>query len=259
MHSPTPLALYCSRTARDRRLTRRFLSLQDVIASTHSPLVQKIGISCLAPVLQSHTAIKDAYTDALKALNERDFSAVMASPKEQRYQALGNSLAHMPILSPLHSLPPILVAETLAQKIADSGLENLEPEHVYILEQILDAPFDPTEETRWLAVLKDLELHVYVALADDEICGNIVPVLHRWITYLEDRAFQTLPTLGKSIKLIFSADQQSTPLECQKAALELLTLLKNSGEKFAVEVNQLLAPMKQELRETILAPLLKDV
>mmetsp|Transcript_63195 Transcript_63195/g.131448 ORF Transcript_63195/g.131448 Transcript_63195/m.131448 type:complete len:761 (-) Transcript_63195:203-2485(-) len=244
----------------DEQCNRVCSLVQDVIANTHSPLVHKIGVSCLAPVLQSHATIKDAYTEALKALSERDFSAVMASPKEQRYQALGTSLAHMPILSPLNSLPPILVAETLSQKISDSGLENLEPEHVFILDSILLDPFDATEETRWLDVLKHLELHVYVALADDEICGSIVPVLHRWITHLEERAFQTFPTLGKSIKLIFSAEAaQTTPLECQKAALELLTLLKNSGEKFEREVNQLLLPMRAELASTILAPILKDL
>lgn len=37
-------------------------------------------------------------------------------------------------------------------------------------------------QEQWYVVLKDLELHVYVALADDELCSSIVSVLHRWIT-----------------------------------------------------------------------------
>ena len=30
---------------------------------------------------------------------------------------------------------------------------------------------------KWLGVLKALELHLYVALADDELCNNIVRAL----------------------------------------------------------------------------------
>lgn len=86
-----------------------------------------------------------------------------------------------------------------------AGLENLEPEHVEILLRILHAatledaegddqvgapyqlaaqgsagapvpePF-AREADRWLAVLRKIELHVYVALADDELCDNIVIV-----------------------------------------------------------------------------------
>jgi len=37
---------------------------------------------------------------------------------------------------------------------------------------------------RWLAVLKMIELHVYVALADDELCDNIVIVSDCFFMYI---------------------------------------------------------------------------
>jgi len=155
-----------------------------------------------------------------------------------------------------------------------TGLDNLEPEHVEILLRILHAatlegedaqegPYQlaanssaPVAEAftqnseRWLAVLKKIELHVYVALADDELCDNIVivslrracmqagtalarrrrmpapellrpsasprvlpQVLTKWIRALGDRALLTFATLNKSLKLIFAADP--SPDACQ--------------------------------------------
>lgn len=161
-----------------------------------------------------------------------------------------------------------------------AGLENLEPEHVEILLRILHAatvegdegdevqeaaPYQlaansnaPLAESftqnadRWLAVLRKIELHVYVALADDELCDNIVivsrgcrawqsclasllvchgeldltcerrrvQVLTKWIRALGDRAFLTFGTLNKSLKLIFASEP--SPEACQNAAVSLL-------------------------------------
>ena len=86
----------------------------------------------------------------------------------------------------------------------DGGLENLEPEHVDILlrvvrdatgagrgaaglgdggdiaaaydEDAARAPVFDSEEVagKWLAVFKKIELHLYVALADDELCDRCV-------------------------------------------------------------------------------------
>jgi len=192
------------------------------------------------------------------ALNERDFSQVMAAPKDQRHNLVGDTFAHMPILSPLLSLPPILVAETLAQKIKDSELENLEPEHVYILESILESPFEQGDEERWLSVLTELELHVYVALADDEICKNIVDVLYKWITNLDDQAFSTFETFKKSLKLIYNPQQQ-TPPDCQDAALVLLNRLRESGDKFRVAVDEMLFSLKSEMQGTMLETLINNI
>jgi hypothetical protein len=108
----------------------------DVLRMSQSPLVRKIGVSCLAPCLTQHgDALMESYMRALQSLSERDFSAVMAT--DHHHQILGNSLSHMQIVSPIHSLPSLLVAETLAAKIDESGLENLENEHVHILLEVL--------------------------------------------------------------------------------------------------------------------------
>lgn len=108
----------------------------DVLHMSQSPLVRKIGVSCLAPCLTQHgDALMESYMRALQSLSERDFSAVMAT--DHHHQILGNSLSHMQIVSPIHSLPSLLVAETLAAKIDESGLENLENEHVHILLEVL--------------------------------------------------------------------------------------------------------------------------
>ena len=167
-----------------------------------------------------------------------------------------------------------------------AGLENLEPEHVEILLRVLHAaavegdegdedagvreaaPYQlyqlaansnaPLPESftqnadRWLKVLRKIELHVYVALADDELCDNIVivscrrrawrsclasllachgeldltrerrrvQVLTKWIRALGDRAFLTFGTLNKSLKLIFASEP--SPEACQNAAVSLL-------------------------------------
>ena len=89
-------------------------------------------------------------------------------------------VAHNAHAPPLHTLT----------RAATRVLQNLEPEHVEILLSVLQRAtlgedggrgarpdgFGADTE-RWLEVLKAIELHVYVALADDELCNNIVSLL----------------------------------------------------------------------------------
>jgi len=139
----------------------------------------------------------------------------------------------------------------------DGGLENLEPEHVDILLRVVrdatagrrgaagpgdggiaaaydeDAARAPAFDRRevaekWLEVFKKIELHLYVALADDELCDRIVVVLNQWIRALGDKAFDTFPTLTKSLKLIFG--HPPSPQACQVAAIRLVMSLTSHSE-----------------------------
>ncbi|KAJ1482496.1 hypothetical protein T484DRAFT_1952072 [Baffinella frigidus] len=231
---------------------------RDVLRASQSPLVRKIGVSCLAPCLKRHGgALMEDYVAALQALNERDFSAVMAT--DHHHQILGNSLSHMPIISPIHALPPLLVAETLARKIEESQLENLENEHVHVLLEVLAVPFDAQDEATcagWLAVFKKLELHVYVALADQELADNIVAVLHRWITYFPPKSAEshdvlaTFSTLAKSLKLVFNPENNPNdpaPDVCKRAAFGLVRHLRNSGDVYTAAVEKALAELSDPI------------
>jgi len=239
----------------------------EIVSTTYSPLVRKMAVSCLAPVLSKYTSLESIYHEALEQLSEKDFSTVMAAPDpssmelgDPQQQVLGNSLAHMPITSPLHYLDPLLIAQSLSDKIRKSHLENLEPEHVHILMGILENPFESDQSESWLEVLKDLELHVYVALADDELCMSIVSVLHSWITYIGEEACKTFETLTKALKLVFAPDGgQPTPLQCQEAARDLVTAFRNHGDPFESEVNKVVAGLKNEQQNEILQHLLDGI
>uniref|UniRef100_A0A7S0W760 Spermatogenesis-associated protein 4 n=1 Tax=Hemiselmis tepida TaxID=464990 RepID=A0A7S0W760_9CRYP len=236
----------------------------EIVENTYSPLVRKMAVSCLAPVLSKYTSLEAIYHKALDQLSEKDFSTVMAAPDpsamelgDPQQQVLGNSLAHMPITSPLNFLDPLLVVQSLSDKIRQSNLENLEPEHVHILLGVLEMQFEPEQADQWYEVLKDLELHVYVALADDELCTTIVSVLHRWITYIGQNAISTFETLGKALKLVFSPDGgQATPIQCQVAAKDLVLALRSSGEPFAGEVDKVVATLNNEQQNEVLQELL---
>lgn len=139
----------------DEQCSRVCGLVQEVVSTTYSPLVRKMAVSCLAPVLSKYSSLEAVYHEALEHLSEKDFSTVMAAPDpsvmdigDPQHQVLGNSLAHMPIMSPMMYLPPLLVAQSLSDKIRKSMLENLEPEHVHILLGVLEAPFLADEVVR---------------------------------------------------------------------------------------------------------------
>ena len=52
----------------------------EIVSTTYSPLVRKMAVSCLAPVLSKYTSLESIYHEALEQLSEKDFSTVMAAP-----------------------------------------------------------------------------------------------------------------------------------------------------------------------------------
>uniref|UniRef100_A0A7S0E7K1 Spermatogenesis-associated protein 4 n=1 Tax=Hanusia phi TaxID=3032 RepID=A0A7S0E7K1_9CRYP len=238
---------------------RVYTLTEAILTSCRSPLVKKIAVSSLAPVLEDHPSLKDMYRDVLLSLNERDFSAVMSAPKDQQQYMLGSSLQYMQAASPLTLLPPLMVAQTLAIKIKESELENLEPEHVYTLLSVLEAPFQEEEIDVWSKILEDLELHVYVALADEELCADIVSVIHKWVSSLGSKASKTFTTLGKSLKLIFTPEgDSSSPAACQDAAMNLLGLLRQE-ESVKQDVEAVLKSIKADFQGTNLESYLNQM
>jgi hypothetical protein len=115
---------------------------------------------------------------------------------------------------------------------------------------------DPQACAGWLRVFKALELHVYVALADQELCDNIVAVLHRWITSFppetreSEEVLRTFNTLGKSLKLVFNPENdpnEPAPKVCKNAAFELVRSLRASGPVFDEALNAALAELNDPI------------
>jgi len=91
---------------------------------------------------------------------------------------------------------------------------------------------------------------VYVALADEELCTDIVTVIQKWVTSLGPRASKTFTTLGKSLKLIFTPEgESSSPAACQDAAMNLLGLLRQE-ESVKQELDTVLKSIKSDFQGT---------
>lgn len=69
---------------------------------------------------------------------------------------------------------------------------------------------------------------------------------------------QTFETLGKALKLVFAPDGGLvTPLQCQMAAKDLVEAFRKQDAPFPSEVNKVIASLKNEQGNQILAELLE--
>jgi len=101
-----------------------------ILANLRSPLAKKVAVSALAPLLAvcgDQYDLEAHYMKTLRGLSERDFSVLLALPAGEEHQIMSNTHVMLPLVSPIDALPPIEVAELLAEKITGRPADAADP------------------------------------------------------------------------------------------------------------------------------------
>lgn len=200
-----------------------------ILGRSHSPLVRKIGCSCLAGVLLTHSHLDEIYKQTLMSLLEVDYSELLAYGTPLKAPSGIPGVQEPMLPSPVKALPPLLIAHGLVAKVKEAHLENLQMKHLIILQAILEDSPSMEDTKAWLDILESLRNFVYASLTDESVIDVACQVVMMFLKNIGAPAFETFPTLLASLKVLYPHGNEA----CRSRVLRLLFDIYKEGEPWS--------------------------
>lgn len=96
---------------------------------------------------------------------------------EEIYFSLGNNSFNYVVKSNPRLFDKITLAATLADMISNQGLENLDLQHVEILQFCLNQAIDSLNTDSWFKIFCKIKDYLYVAICDQDLYTQALDIL----------------------------------------------------------------------------------
>eukprot|EP00163_Fabomonas_tropica_P023458 TRINITY_DN40787_c0_g1_i1.p1 TRINITY_DN40787_c0_g1~~TRINITY_DN40787_c0_g1_i1.p1 ORF type:complete len:808 (-),score=180.18 TRINITY_DN40787_c0_g1_i1:98-2521(-) len=223
--------------------------LETVFAEAGSSEVRRIALSYAAKTTQQHPALASSYVSLLLSLDEDDRQNLLGPACDVHGVSMGG---HMVGSYQINRLPDswnaAAIAHATVQLVRREGLGNMEAKHFTIL-SAATADLTPQNSQGWKQILLDAKEYLYVALCDADVVEQSVYVLTKLYLALFEQAFETLPTLISSLRMLFP----DGPAPAQKTVNNFLITIFNSGEPWSSAMAKLVMALPDAVKQSKLS------
>lgn len=96
---------------------------------------------------------------------------------EEIYFSLGNNSFNYVVKSNPKLFDKITLAASLADLILNSQLENLDLQHIEIIQFCLNQPIDSLNTDTWFKIFVKIKEYLYVAICDQDLYAQALDIL----------------------------------------------------------------------------------
>lgn len=206
--------------------------------------IQKVGVMALAKCFAWHSELLGMGLQVMLRLAAHDVQALMGLSS-------GVDMASStPELRPIVSdADVLLLARALRDFVLESNLENLEVNHLLILEGCVNHQCNTSELTQeWTEVFDGLQDYIFVALCDPDAAAHASFIIQQFAfrSQLKEELLR-LKQLIAVFELIFPRDDdgREADVTCQAQCVEMLSNLAAEGQVFRDAVKDAIANLPE--------------